>query len=145
MVIEEVISMDITKYPQFQLYLLTLKMLMLKDQLIPEGCDYWCIYSTIINRAYFSSLLFSELWLEDVKHFKPIPIMQLDPEERISEHGQVRNALYNFGEKVISDELSKLASLRKKADYDPFRDLTPEDVSNAIHHMEKIFSHLKFE
>ena len=53
--------------------------------------------------------------------------------------------MYNFGEKSMSDELSKLAILRKKADYDPFMNLTPEDVSNAINHMEKIFNHLKFE
>ena len=138
-------SVDVTKYPQFQLYLFTLNMLMLKNQLIPEGCDDWCIYSTIINRAYFSSFLFSELWLEYVKNFKPISVMDLDPNERISEHLQVRNALYNFGQKQVKYELSKLARLRKKADYDPFSDLTPEDVSNAIHHMEKIFDHLKFE
>ena len=29
--------MDIKKYPQYQLYLFTLKMLMFKDQLIPKN------------------------------------------------------------------------------------------------------------
>ena len=43
--------MDITKYPQFQLYLLTIHLLMLKNQLIPKNCDERCINSTIINRA----------------------------------------------------------------------------------------------
>ena len=118
---------------------------MFKHQLIPEYCDEWCINSTIVNRAYFSSYLFCELWLEDVKHFKPIPVMQLNPEERISEHEQIRNALYNFGERKMSDELSKLAKLRKKADYNPFMDLTPKEISNAIQHMKTIFDHLKFE
>ncbi|WP_458453108.1 hypothetical protein [Methanobrevibacter sp.] len=137
--------MDITKYPQFELYLLTLNLLMLKIHLIPEGCGDRCINSTIINRAYFSSFLFCSLWLEDIKHFKPIPVMELDPEERISEHKQVRNALYNFGEKRMTEELSKLAKLRKKADYDPFLDITSKEVSDAVHHMQKIFNHLKFE
>ena len=136
--------MDITKYPQFQLYLLTLKLLVLKDRLIPEYCDERCINSTIINRAYFSSYLFCELWLEDVKKFKPLPLEKLDAEEKISEHLQVRNALENFGQNRVRNDLAKLAGLRKKADYDPFRDLTSDDVSDAIGYMEKIFSHLKF-
>ena len=138
--------MDITKYPQFQLYLLTLRLLRLKDQLIPNDCDERCINSTIINRAYLSSYLFSELWLDYVKNFRPIPLREFDDdEEKVSEHLQVRNALYNFGEKRMKKELSQLAGLRQKADYDPFIDLTPTDVSNAIYHMEQIFNHLKFE
>ena len=137
--------MNITKYPQFELYLLTLNLLMLKDQLVPDGCDPRCINSTIINRAYFSSYLYCRLWLDEVKKFRPIPVMQWDPEERISEHRQVRNALSNFGEDRMTDELSKLAKLRKKADYDPFVDLKPEEVTDAVRHMEKIFNHLKFE
>lgn len=137
--------MDITKYPQFELYLLTLHLVMLRDQLVPDGCDFRCINSTIINRAYFSSYLYCLLWLEDVKKFKPTPIMELDPEERISEHRQVRNALSNFGEDRVTDKLYELAKLRRKADYDPFVDLKPEEVTDAVHHMEKIFNHLKFE
>ena len=138
--------MDITKYPQFQLYLLTLRLLRLKDQLIPNDCDERCINSTIINRAYLSSYLFSELWLDYVKNFRPIPLREFDDdEEKVSEHLQVRNALYNFGEKRMKKELSQLAGLRQKADYDPFIDLTPTDVSNAIYHMEQNFNHLKFE
>ena len=118
---------------------------MLKDQLVHDGCDERCINSTIINRAYFSSFLYCLLWLEEIKHFKPIPIMNLDSEERISEHQQVRNALSNFGEKSIKRELFKLAYLRKKADYDPFNFITTKEVTDAIHHMKKIFNHLKFE
>ncbi|WP_458405283.1 hypothetical protein [Methanobrevibacter sp.] len=137
--------MDITKYPQFELYLLTLNLLTLKDQLVPDGCNPRCINSTIINRAYFSSYLYCLLWLEDVKKFKPIPILQLGPDERISEHQQVRNALSNFGEIRMKSELLKLADLRRKADYDPFSDITSDEVTDAVRHMEKIFNHLKFE
>lgn len=137
--------MDVSKYPQFELYLLTLHLLMLKNQLVPDGCDSRCINSTIINRAYFSSYLYCLLWLEDVKKFKPTPIMELDLDERVSEHKPVKNALYNFGENRITEELSKLARLRRKADYDPFMDITPDEVADAVHHMDRIFSHLKFE
>ena len=138
--------MDIRKYPQFQLYLLTLKLLSLKSRLIPDGCDDRSINSTIINRAYFSSYLFCELWLDDVMNFRPIPINEFkSKEERISEHVQVRNALKDFGKNIIGYKLSKLSELRKKADYEPYTDLTPTDVSDAINHMEQIFNHLKFE
>ena len=139
-------TMDISKYPQFQLYLFTLHLSILKNQLIPENCDERCIDATIVNRAYFSSYLYCLLWLEDVKNFRPTPIKEFaNYEDRISEHLQVRNALYNFGEKRIRVDLGKLASLRKKADYEPYMDLTPDDVSNAINHMERIFNSLKFE
>ena len=138
--------MNITKYPQFQLYLLTLKLLRLKNQLIPNNCDDRCINSTIINRAYFSSYLFCVLWLEYVKNFRPMPLNGFkSKEERISEHVQVRNALKDFGKKTIGYKLSKLSELRKKADYDPYVDLTPNDVSDAVNHMEQIFDRLKFE
>ena len=138
--------MDITKYPQFQLYLFTLNLLRLKSLLIPKDCDDRCINSTIINRAYFSSYLFCVLWLEYVKNFTPMPLKGFkSKEERISEHVQVRNALKDFGKKTIGYKLSKLSELRKKADYDPYVDLTPNDVSDAVNHMEQIFNCLKFE
>ena len=35
--------MNIELYPQYQLYLLTLNLLMLKEQIIPENCDEWCV------------------------------------------------------------------------------------------------------
>ncbi|MBQ6344602.1 MAG: HEPN domain-containing protein [Methanobrevibacter sp.] len=47
--------------------------------------------------------------------------------------------------KKRKEENIKLANLRKKADYEPYQDLTPQDVSDAINHMEKIFDHLKFD
>ena len=138
--------MDIAKYPQYELYLLTLNMVNFKNLLVPDGCDERCINSTIINRAYFSSYLYCTLWLEYVKNFIPIPIKEFgDDEVKVSEHVQVRNALFNLGEKNIEEKLYKLANLRRTADYDPFRDLTTTDVSNAIGYMEIIFDHLKFD
>ncbi|MBQ2831594.1 hypothetical protein [Methanobrevibacter sp.] len=137
--------MDLTKYPQYQLYLLTLKLMNLKNHLIPENCDERCINSTIINRAYFSSYLLSKLWLEDIKKFKTIPPWNFGDDKPISEHKQIRQALYNFGEKKMKTELSRLSSLRKKADYNPFTEITHEELSAAIFHMENIFNNLKFD
>ena len=138
--------MDITKYPQFQLYLLTLRMLMLKNQLIPENCDEWCVNASIINRAYYSAYLYCELWLEDIKNFKiKHPWDFKENEKRIGEHKQIRKALDKYGEEKMKTELHKLFKLRLMADYNPFVDITSGEVTNAIHHMEKIFNHLKFE
>lgn len=138
--------MDIAKYPQFQLYLMTLRMLMLKDMLLPENCDEWCVNASIINRAYYSAYLYCVLWLEDIKKFKiKHPWEFKDHEKQIGEHKQVREALKMFGEKNMQSELNDLFDLRIKADYKPFIDITPKEVTDAIHHMEKIFSHLKFD
>ena len=138
--------MDIKKYPQYQLYLLTLHMLMLKNLLIPEDCDEWCVNASIINRAYYSAFLYCELWLEEVNLFKvKRPWDFKDNEERIGEHKQVREALKDFGEKNMKTELHDLFKLRQKADYKPFTDISSKEVTSAIRHMEKIFNHLKFE
>lgn len=121
-------------------------MLTLKNQLIPKNCDERCVNASIINRAYYSAYLYCELWLDYVKKFKvKHPWDFKDYEERVGEHKQVREALKNFGEKNMKTELEKLFFLRKKADYEPFVDITPEEVTNAIHHMEKIFNSLKIE
>ena len=136
--------MDITKYPQFQLYLLTLNLFKLKEQLIPENCEEWCINASIINRAYYSAYLYCELWLEYMKNFKVTPPYEIDDEnKRMGEHKQVREALAEFGERNMKTELFDLCKLRQKADYDPFVNITSEEVNDAIHHMEKIFNHLK--
>lgn len=138
--------MNIELYPQYQLYLLTLNLLMLKEQILPEDCDEWCINATIINRAYYSSLLYCELWLNDVKDFKPRkPWDFKDDERKIGEHKQVRDALYEFGQKRVQKELSDLAVLRNKADYNPFSNISPKELNEAIIHMEKIFGQLEFE
>lgn len=138
--------MDITKYPQYQLYLLTLHLLMLKNMLIPENCDEWCINATIINRAYYSAYLYCALWLEDNKNFKiKHPWDFTGDETRIGEHKQIREALDNYGKEKMKTELYRLFKLRKKADYEPFTDITSKEVTDAIHHMEKIIKHLKFD
>ena len=138
--------MDITKYPQYQLYLFTLKMLMFKDQLVPKNCDERCVNASIINRAYYSAYLYCQLWLEDVKKFKvKAPWNFENKKQTISEHKQVRRALFNFGEKKVKSELTKLSKLRKKADYDPFVDISQKEVYDAIEHMKNIFKLLKFE
>ena len=49
-----------------------------------------------------------------------------------SEHEQVRTVLYNFGEKRMTHELSKLAKLRKNIDYDSLSVLTPNEVYDAV-------------
>lgn len=48
-------------------------------------------------------------------------------------------------EKKVKKELSDLASLRKKVDYDPSSDISPKEVIDAIEHMENIFNQLEFE
>lgn len=80
------------------------------------------------------------------KQFKILESWEFDDgEEIISEHKQVRRALFNFDQTSVGHELSKLASLRKKADYEPFIDITSVEVQNAITYMEKIFNNLKFQ
>ena len=138
--------MKIENYPQWQLYLLTLNLFILKEQILPESCDEWCINATIINRAYYSSYLHCLQWLKEVKHFKPKPPWKIKKKEkRIGEHKQVRKALYKFGEEKIKKELNDLAILRKKADYNPFSSISSQEVNDAIEHMEKIFGQLEFE
>ena len=138
--------MNIELYPQWQLYLLTLNLLMLKEQILPENCDEWCVNATIINRAYYSSLLYCELWLKDVKNFKVKKPWEFeDDEDIVGEHKQVRDALFDFGQKTTHKELRKLSDLRNKADYNPFSDISPKELNEAIRHMEEIFKHLEFE
>lgn len=133
--------MEISKYPQFQLYLLTLNLLMLKNQLIPENCDEWCVNSSIINRAYYSAYLYCELWLEDMKNFKVKHLWDFeDDEERIGEHKQVREALDNFRKENMKTELKDLFKLRRKADYEAFVDITSKEVNAAINHKKNLQS-----
>ena len=138
--------MNIEECHQFQLYLLTLNLLMMKEQILPENCDEWCVNATIINRAYYSSYLYCLLWLNEVKKFKPkAPWEFKKMEKRIGEHKQVRDALYCFGKEKVKKELNDLASLRKKADYDPSSNLSLKEVNSAIEHMEEIFKQLEFQ
>ena len=138
--------MDISRYPQFHLFLLTLQMQKIKNQLLPQSCDERCVNATIINRSYYSAYLYCLLWLEDMKKFKPLSSWEFDEDEqKISKHKQVINALYNFNEPEMGSKLHRLFNLRHKADYEPFTDIAPEEVSDSIKNMEKIFNHLKFD
>ncbi len=138
--------MNIEKYPQFQLYLLTLNLLILKEQIIPENCDEWCVNATIINRAYYSSYLYCELWLKEIKDFKAKAPWEFSKNKKImGEHKQIRKALYRFGEEEVQEKLSDLALLRKKADYKPFSNISHEELYDAIENMKEIFCQLKFE
>ena len=38
-----------------------------------------------------------------------------------------------------------VAVLRNKADYNPFSNISPKELNEAIIHMEKIFGQLEFE
>ena len=62
--------MDITKYPQYELYTFTELLFSKKEDFISD-CGCRCVYSTIINRCYYSSYLYSLEWLQyyQVKKF----------------------------------------------------------------------------
>ena len=91
------ILMNITSSPQFHLYILTLHFLRIKNLLLPKNCNERCVDATIINRAYYSSYLYCQLWLEKVHGFKvKHPWEFKNGEKRIGEHKQVRNALYDW-------------------------------------------------
>lgn len=138
--------MNLRECSQFHLYLLTLHLMKIKEQLIPQNSNERWAYGTIINRAYYSSYLYCELWLKHVKQFKTKhPWEYKKGEKRLGEHKQIRNALYDFGKENMKSELNNLAKLRNKADYHPNKKLTLTDVNEAINHMENIYSHLKFE
>lgn len=112
--------MDIKKTSQFDLYIFTLHILGIESLLIPQNSNKRWVYGTIINRAYYASYLFCELWLDKVHKFKPIhPNSFPKGKKKMGEHKQVRDALDNFGETTIKNKLAKLAKLRKDADYKP--------------------------
>ena len=51
----------------------------------------------------------------------------------------------NYGEGYIGNYLKKLANLRNKADYHPYKELSSSDVDQAIGYMKSIFQGLKFD
>ena len=137
--------MNIKKSPQYELYTFTKFIHHNKGKLVPSSCESRCLYSTIINRCYYSSYLYALFWLEDQYKFKlKEPYEFDDDEEYITEHKQVRLALKEKGLETISSELFDLFNLRKKADYDPLSDISPEELSNAMGSMELIFRNLTF-
>lgn len=134
---------NVEKYPQYQLYKFTRKLYVNKESLVPENCDNRCVYSTIINRCYYSSYLYLSEWLLN-KGFKvkSKDDCEIDGEIFVSEHKQIRDALKNEGESKISNRLYKLSELRSIADYEPFSVLTDDDLNRAINLMEYIFKEI---
>ena len=132
--------------PQVQLYLFTLLLVRLRKRLIPANCDVRCVDSTIINRAYYSSYLFCQMWLLEVHGHRLKSKKEFKKGVKFkTEHSQVRNALKKYGQKSLSTILFKLAQIRNKADYYPYEDLTSDDLHDAIEYMESIFQGLKFD
>lgn len=134
---------NVEKYPQYQLYKFTRKLYVNKESLVPKNCDNRCVYSTIINRCYYSSYLYLSEWLLN-KGFKvkSKDDCEIDGEIFVSEHKQIRDALKNEGESKISNRLYKLSELRSIADYEPFSDLMDDDLNRAINLMEYIFKEI---
>ena len=136
--------MDITKYPQYELYTFTELLFSKKEDFISD-CGCRCVYSTIINRCYYSSYLYSLEWLFEKFKFKPRPPEDFDKDEKfVTEHKQVRDALKEKNFSAISSELMDLAMLRQKADYDPFSDISDDELSSAMDSMRIIFEKLPF-
>lgn len=105
------------------------------------------MYSTIINRCYYSSYLYISEWLLDKFNFKvkSKEDCDIDGEEFVSEHKQVRDILKEKGKSKISQRLFKLSQLRGTADYNPYDLLSDEDLDNAMRLMEYIFKNIKFD
>lgn len=105
------------------------------------------MYSTIINRCYYSSYLYISEWLLDKWRFKVKSKEDCDinGEIFVSEHKQVRDALKDYGESKISQRLYKLSELRSIADYSPYTDLSVDKLKNAMRLMEYIFKNIHFE
>ncbi len=138
--------MNIKKSPQYDLYTFNRFINHNKDKLVPSTChSVRCLYSTIINRCYYSSYLYALFWLEDEFEFKlKKPYEFDDDEDYITEHKQVRLALKDKGLGTISSELADLFKLRTKADYDPLIDISQDELNEAIESMELIFRKLTF-
>lgn len=134
----------IESYPQYELYKFTKGLYFEKDRLVPKNCDNRCVYSTIINRCYYSSYLYALEWLEDKHDFKPLLPWEYPDGEYISEHNQVINMLKNLHLFDVHNFMLDLFSLRKKADYKPFSYLSDGELDKAIEFMENIFDNLKF-
>lgn len=135
----------IKKSPQYQLYTFTRFINHNKERLVPSNCDNRCLYSTIVNRCYYSSYLYALFWLEDKFQFKiKEPYEFDDDEEYITGHKQVRLALKEKGLNNISSALYDLLELRKIADYEPLREISDDEVSEAMETMEFIFNKLVF-
>ncbi len=139
-----VLYINIEKYPQYELYKFTKKLYETKEELIPEDCDNRCVFSTIINRCYYSAYLYVSLWLHEVYKFKPLSKEDFCGDEFITEHRQVQYELAKVNLHSVRNKLYELFDLRKKADYDPFYDISEDELDDAMYLMDQIFIALKF-
>ena len=140
-----VVIINIEKYPQFELYKFTKKLNLNKEKMVPKNCDNRCVYSTIINRCYYSSYLYALEWLFEKHGFKPLSKSEWDDGKFVTEHGQVRLMFKEIEEKDIALSLFKLLNLRKKADYEPFSNISDGELNKAMGIMESIFQNLDFD
>ncbi len=132
------------KYPQYELYKFTRKLHLNKEKMLPKNCNNRCVYSTIINRCYYSSYLYVLEWLFEKYKFKPLSKNSFDnTDEFVTEHKQVRDELKDVNYNNISTNLFDLFILRKKADYDPFSAISDNELDRAMCLMERIFQTLK--
>ena len=116
----EVVIINIEKYPQYELYKFTKQMYFKKDKLIPKNCDNRCVYSTIINRCYYSSYLYASEWLEEKHNFKPLSKWEYGDDDFVTEHNQVIEKFRYLHLFKVNKYMWDLITLRKKADYEPF-------------------------
>lgn len=138
--------MRIEEYPQYRLYKFTKLLDINKEKFQRPYTGKRAVNGTIVNRAYYSSYSYALLWLEDHKfRLKQKWEYEMEGEEYVTEHRQVREGLKNKGKYNASQDLYKLHKLRKKADYKILTPLSEEDTKNAMDYMENIFDELKFE
>ncbi|MBQ3420551.1 MAG: hypothetical protein IJH34_02545 [Romboutsia sp.] len=138
--------MKIDKYPQYKLYKFTKLLNINKEKFQKPYTGKRAVNGTIVNRAYYSSYSYALLWLEDHDFkLKQKWEYEVEGEEYVTEHQQVRDALDDFKKKKVSKYLYELHKLRKKADYKMHYPLTDKDAKKAMKYMENIFAELKFK
>ena len=110
-----VVIINIEKYPQFELYKFTKKLNLNKERMVPKNCDNRRVYSTIINRCYYSSYLYALEWLFEKHGFKPVLKNEWEDGKFVTEHRQVRLMFKELEERDVAFSLFKLLNLRKKS------------------------------
>ena len=112
---------------------------------MPKNCDNRCVYSTIINRCYYSSYLYALEWLFEKHGFKPLSKSEWGDDEFVTEHKQVRLMFKDLNQIDVYISLFNLLNLRKKADYEPFSNISDDELNKAMGIMESIFQNLDFD
>ena len=138
--------MKIEEYPQYRLYKFTKLLNINKEKFQKPYTGKRAVNGTIVNRAYYSSYSYALLWLEDHKfRLKQKWEYEIEGEEYVTEHQQVRDALDDLKYHKTSNKLFQLHELRKRADYKMYYPLTNEDVADSIRYMNEIIDELKFK